>query len=322
MNDTIRLTVDGAHGDASVDVDLAAGGRIAQIVVRGQPLLIDPGSVAERAATPTGWGSYPMAPWAGRIRHGEFRFRDDDHELDLNQQDGSGDDPERRHAMHGTVFTRPWTVDAQTPHAVTMHCALSPTTLSPTSLRNFGWTFGGIARQTIELLDGQLRCDLSIEVDHHHDPHHSEQLRHDQLRPEHLDVGEPLASTAFLGEIGWHPWFRKPSSVTFHPDAMYERDEIGLPTGRLVDPSPGPWDDCFINTSPVTLHYDDAPIDTVQPPVTTLTLSSDCDHWVIYDEPPHGTCVEPQSGPPDAFNVRPRLVTATHPLRRTMNIAW
>ncbi len=120
--------------------------------------------------------------------------------------------------------------------------------------------------------------------------------------------------TSFLGEVGWHPWFRKPDSLGFHPDAMYERDLIGLPTGQLIAPSAGPWDDCFVNTAPVTLRYGGE--------VQTLTLSSDCDHWVVYDEPAHATCVEPQSGPPDAFNIRPRLVTATHPLRRTMNIAW
>ena len=39
-----------------------------------------------------------------------------------------------------------------------------------------------------------------------------------------------------------------------------------------------------------------------------VTISSACDHWVVYDEPPHATCVEPQTGPPDAFNIRPEVV--------------
>lgn len=266
---------------------------MAQIAVDGIELLVGRSDVndgsqdASPARGSLAWGSYPMAPWAGRIRHGRFRYRGTDHELRLNQQDGPDADPERRHAMHGTVFDTAWRVDEQTETSATMSCSLT----QPGS----GWALGGTARQTIEILDGQVRCDLSIETDHASDASGAD-------RP-------------FLGEIGWHPWFRKPASVTFHPDAMYERDAIGLPTGHLVEPSTGPWDDCFVNTSPVTLHYerDIAP---------DVTVSSDCDHWVVYDEPAHATCVEPQSGPPDAFTIRPRLVTAHHPLRRTMNISW
>jgi aldose 1-epimerase len=36
-----------------------------------------------------------------------------------------------------------------------------------------------------------------------------------------------------------------------------------------------------------------------------LSLTSSCDHWVVFDERAHATCVEPQSGPPDAFNLDP-----------------
>ena len=84
---------------------------------------------------------------------------------------------------------------------------------------------------------------------------------------------------------------------------MYERGGIGLPrrdaraTGRRA------WDDCFVNHRPVTLHYD-------RSAATAVTVTSDCDHWVVYDQPAHATCVEPQSGPPDALNVAPVLVTA------------
>lgn len=309
MSKTITLRSEGLHGPASVEIDAACGGRISQITVRDVPLLINPDGIRDRYNNPTAWGSYPMAPWAGRIRHGQFRFHDVDRELELNCQDGPhagpadelGSGPSRRHAIHGTVFAQPWTIDEQSPDFVTMSCPLSPSDLPAESLLHFGWTFGGTARQRIELLDGQLRCDLSIEVDHNHADDTVEEPQH--------------AALAFLGEVGWHPWFNKPESISFHPDAMYERDAIGLPTGQLITPTPGPWDDCFVNTAPVTLHYDRqiAPL---------LTISSDCDHWVIYSEPDHATCVEPQSGPPDSFNIRPRLVTATHPLRRTMNIAW
>ena len=36
-----------------------------------------------------------------------------------------------------------------------------------------------------------------------------------------------------------------------------------------------------------------------------LRMRSGCTDWVVYDIPAHATCVEPQSAPPDAFNIRP-----------------
>ena len=39
-----------------------------------------------------------------------------------------------------------------------------------------------------------------------------------------------------------------------------------------------------------------------------LDLKSDCHDWVVYDMPAHGTCIEPQSAPPDAFNIRPNRI--------------
>ena len=100
------------------------------------------------------------------------------------------------------------------------------------------------------------------------------------------------------------------------------RDELGLPTGRLIDPSGGPWDDCFVTSAPIRLHYDRdvAPV---------VTVGSDCDHVVLFDRPPHATCVEPQSGPPDAPSLRAdgpgggaQVVAPGTPLVRTMTITW
>lgn len=268
-----------APDNSTCEVDARRGGRLAQISAAGQPLLIDSGPAVDRDPASVNWGSYPMAPWAGRIRDGRFTFFGRDHQLPANIDGG--------HAMHGTVFSRSWTVDDRSTNIVTLSTRLD----QPGS----DWPFPGTAHQVIELLAGQLRCDLSIEIDHHAQAD-----------------GSPVV---FPGEIGWHPWFVKPDRLIFHPDAMYERDDVGLPTGRLVAPPTGPWDDCFVNTAPVTLEYD-------RDHLPMITISSDCDHWVVYDMPEHATCVEPQSGPPDAFTVRPQLVTSTHPLRRTMNISW
>jgi aldose 1-epimerase len=149
------------------------------------------------------------------------------------------------------------------------------------------WELGGVASQTITLFDDRVVVTLSVES---------------------TDADLPA-------EIGWHPWFRKPDALEFSPTAMYRRDDVGLPTGELMDPTGGPWDDCFINTDPVVLRYD-------RPAAAEVTVTSDCDHWVVFDHPTHATCVEPQSGPPDAFNLSPHVVAAATPLRRTMTISW
>ena len=83
-----------------------------------------------------GWGSYPMAPWAGRLRDGRFAFDGTTHQLPLNHTDEDG----TRHAIHGTVFDAEWTVDEVGPDAITLHCPLDTVP---------GWPFAGTARQTI-----------------------------------------------------------------------------------------------------------------------------------------------------------------------------
>jgi aldose 1-epimerase len=96
---------------------------------------------------------------------------------------------------------------------------------------------------------------------------------------------------------------------------MYERDAEHMPSGRIVEPRPGPWDDCFVNTAPVGLRF----------PGFDVTVTSDCDHWVVFDEPRDATCVEPQSGPPDAFNLAepgPAVLEPGGEHVRTMTIEW
>ncbi|MDH5823267.1 aldose epimerase [Luteimonas sp. RD2P54] len=130
------------------------------------------------------------------------------------------------------------------------------------------WPFGGVARQRIELAPDRLRMQLSVSA----------------------------GVLAMPAALGWHPWFRKPERLEFSPVAMYPRDAEGIATAPPVAPGPGPWDDCFLNREPAILELQGR----------TLRLSSDCAHWVIYDAAAHATCVEPQTGPPDAFNLMPQ----------------
>ena len=75
---------------------------------------------------------------------------------------------------------------------------------------------------------------------------------------------------------------------------------------------PGPWDDCFVNTREVVVHRGGQ----------RLRLSSDCDHWVVYDETAHSTCIEPQTGPADAFNLAPRVLQPGQSLQAWFRMEW
>lgn len=235
------------------------GGRIRQISVGGLDLLH-----AETIGGPLTWGSYPMAPWAGRVRGGRFRFDGDEVHLPLNLPP---------HAIHGTAFTTPWTVVDAGRDYCEMECDLQ-------------WPFGGRAHQHLLLTPDALTCVLAV-----------------------------LATTSAMpAVVGWHPCFRSPQHADLEFAAMHSRDDDHIATADLVPPKPHPWDDCFVQPlGPLRLHH----------PGLTVTVDSDCDHWVVYDEQPGLLCVEPQSAPPDAFNIGG--ATRLEPgglLQRTMTISW
>jgi len=188
------------------------------------------------------------------------------------------------HAIHGTVLDRAWTVVGDGRIAID---------LGP------DWPFAGRVTQHFVLGKGGLKATMTLEAD------------------------EPMPVT-----IGWHPWFRRiltgsadavaaPSATArlgFEPGRMYERGPDGLPTGRLIAPSDAPWDDCFTEVA--------TPPRLLWPERLALELSSTCDHWVVYTEPEHAICVEPQTGPPDAANLAPRVVVPGEPLTASMTWHW
>ena len=101
-------------------------------------------------------------------------------------------------------------------------------------------------------------------------------------------------------QVGWHPWFVKPDRTELHFGAMLQRDTVGIATEVRIPQPTTHVDDCFVDPEkPLTIT-----IGTVQ-----VTLSSDCSHWVLYDMPPHATCIEPQSGPPNGINAEPLVLS-------------
>jgi aldose 1-epimerase len=90
------MEVEIAAGPTTVTIDPERGGRISSIRVDGLELLVGAGDGA------LDWGCYPMAPFAGRVREGRFRYAGREHQLERNLPP---------HAIHGTVFDQAWKVD-------------------------------------------------------------------------------------------------------------------------------------------------------------------------------------------------------------------
>jgi aldose 1-epimerase len=146
------------------------------------------------------------------------------------------------------------------------------------------WPFGGHAVQRFELAPGAFMCTIEVHA----------------------------ARQSMPAQAGWHPWFVRPVEVEFDAGSMYERDAEGIPSGAIVTPSAQPWDDCFTDLAdPPRLSWPDG---------SSLVLSATVDHWIVYTEPVAAVCVEPQSGPPDAFNHDPIVVEPGAPL--VLSMRW
>lgn len=251
--------------DVTCAIDPDAGGRVASLAVGDRQLLLRKGP----DPTAMSWGSFPMAPFAGRVREGRFEFDGNTYQLEVSLPP---------HAIHGAAYTQPWSVNDFGDTFVAMTCGLED-----------HWPFGGAVSQRIELFADRIELSLALTAD---------------------DLAMPA-------QVGWHPWFVKPDVARIAFASMYLRGDDGIPTGELVTPPAGPWDDCFVGPlGPLELEYDDL----------IVRVDSDCGFWVVYDQPATATCVEPQSGPPNGFNMLDAgAFTRLDPgdvLQRTMTISW
>lgn len=180
-------------GPARLEVDLDHGARLASLRVFGNELLVT------ADAAPTGWGCYPMAPFAGRVRHGKFAFGGVNHVLPINMAP---------HAIHGTVFDKPWRADSETEFSTDLGVL---------------WPYPGRVRQSIVLGADSLTMTLQVHSDG--GPMPASCGWHPWFRRQ-LHVGEPVI-------------------LDFAAEFMEQRDADGMPSGTRVPPPAGPWDDCF-----------------------------------------------------------------------------
>lgn len=181
------------------------------------------------------------------------------------------------HAIHGHVFDVPWQWEGDG--------VLSVRLGDP-------WPYAGTVRQELELTDGGLTARLVLRAE-------------DEM---------PVT-------MGFHPWFARRlargGQVELHVDPLqqYATDEQALPTGELVPPGGGPYDDCFLGMA--------APPRLVWPGALELTIGSSAEHWVVFDQQPEVVCVEPQTGPPDAVALgRADVVPAGGELVLEMTLRW
>lgn len=126
-------------GAARVVIRPEAGGRLSSVSVAGFELLVpDNGDTL-------GWGCFPMAPWAGRVRHGRFAFNGTSHRLPLDLPP---------HAIHGTVYRQAWEVVEARGDWCRLQCGLGET-----------WPWAGRALSEVAVDPGGLHLRLTLEAD-------------------------------------------------------------------------------------------------------------------------------------------------------------
>jgi aldose 1-epimerase len=243
-------------GPVRARIHPADGGRVGSVTVDGHELLITSDHESLR------WGCYPMVPFAGRTRDGQFTFDNTSYQLPINME---------THAIHGMGWDRPWTVTQWSPTHAALDIELDER-----------WPLGGRVQQRFSVTEQSIRFEITVEAD------------------------QPMPAV-----VGWHPWFRRPCGYSFNADGFYPRSGDHVVTGEVTSPPRhGSFDDCFCDlVGPQRVWWPDGP---------EITITSSCDHLVVYDEPANAICIEPQSGPPNALNSGASVVNPGTPLTHWM----
>ena len=273
-----------------------AGGRLYQIEINDGhawlPLLHTTSAPEALLADPVRFGSYPMAPWPGRIDGGRFVWAGRQYSVPCN------DSP---HALHGRVAFQPWTVDRVSSDA----CALSIDI-------DAGWPFAGRVTQEIRVADHCIEQRIAVRarrgsrfpagVGWH------PWFRRDVRAGADVRVGvdaDHVYETHEMIPTGW---------------LLPVRNELDLHAcpplaGRRIDA-------CYRRPrGPLLIRWGDVAL--------KMTSSANVTHAVVFT-PAHAVCVEPQTCAPDAFNLAAQgiegagmaIVTPSMPLIATTSWRW
>lgn len=246
-------------------VDLEHGGRLASLLLPrpdgGEPLEL----VGRYADSPHGWGAFPMAPFAGRVKDAELRWRGGSWALPANKAP---------HAIHGTVARVPWQVvddpgpdpdQGGAPRAVVLRADLG---------EHWPWPGHAVLRWSL----GADRLEAVLEV--------------------HADA-EPMPAWC-----GIHPWFPRVlggQRVVVDVSARAALVAVdGIPDGTEEPAPTGPVQDAGLDT---VLADVDWPVTLTWPGVARLSVRADTTWGVVFTQREAAVCAEPQTAPPDAANL-------------------
>lgn len=268
-----------SEGDVELTVLPADGCRLGSLRIGGTELLRTAQDPAAQGEGLFAYGSFPMVPWVGRVALGRWTNGQAQHTLPIDMPP---------HAIHGTGVRTAWRPAAPLSREDGRSSAAFYYDLTDP------WPYAGRVTQLFELTAESLRTTLSVET----------------------------WGDSFAAQAGWHPWFRKQLSeggaqarVDFEPGWLEERGADHLPTGRRIDPLPGPRDDCFGMPYGVEATV-------VWEGELSLEIKAGCDWLVVFDMQQDALCVEPQTGPPNGLNTAPELVTAVDPLEVSTTWTW
>ena len=127
-------------GQVSALVDPRNGGRLVSLCLAGTEII---GAAPAGEGLPASWfqGCFPMAPYAGRLRHGRFEFEGEGYAVPLN----AGED-----SAHGLVDDVPWSVVSRSGSALVLSVKLGAR-----------WPFGGRVDQAFHLTKSGLTVTLT-----------------------------------------------------------------------------------------------------------------------------------------------------------------
>lgn len=192
-------------GSTLAVVDPAAGGRLTSLKIGGREVLVQHGWDVFH------WGSFPMAPWVGRLRNGRFSVDGRDVQLPVNSPP---------HALHGLVTDRGWTVTRADDRCVELSVELG---------RGGGadpWPWSCQVSQSVVL--GENDIDFALAV-HANQPMPADIGWHPWFQ-RHLPAAGGAASLQLDVSGG----------------QIYLNDTDDIPSGELGAPPPPPWDYCFV----------------------------------------------------------------------------
>lgn len=194
-------------GNCTAIVDPVAGGRVASLVVDGHELLVQHGSDVFH------WGSFPMAPWVGRLRHGCLDVDGRVVQLPINAHP---------HAVHGLVTERQWRVTAQDERSVELAVELG-------NARGVDDVWPWACRVTQSVTLGEHGMDFTLTVQ--------------TTEPMPADIGwHPWFVRTLSTRQG-----DVEALLEVAGGRIYLNDADGLPSGEIGPPPPRPWDYCFID---------------------------------------------------------------------------